>query len=331
MNMTHLTHPSQALFEGEEAFPIIPSCEHFAGSEKLIGKALGLQDTIGPVFDITCDCEDGAAAGTEKAHAEMIVRILNSDLNKHKMAGARIHDYTHDAWPQDVDILVGGAGELLSYITIPKATTVHQVAEMIGYIQKVARQNGIERVIPIHVLIETHGALRDVHDIAALDWVQVLDFGLMDFVSAHHGAIAASAMRSPGQFDHRLLARAKAEVVAAALANGVVPAHNVTLDLKNEEITHSDASRARNEFGFLRMWSIYPTQITAIVDAMKPDYSEVIAAASILLAAQKADWGPIQFEGELHDRATYRYFWELLQRAKQTGLELPADADKAFF
>ena len=331
MNMTTLTHPSQALFEGEEAFPIIPSCEHFAGSEKLISKALGLQDTIGPVFDITCDCEDGAAAGTEKEHAEMIVRVLNSDLNKHHMAGARIHDYTHDAWPQDVDILVSGAGELLSYITIPKATKVDQVAEMIGYIKKVAQENGITRDIPIHVLIETHGALRDVHQIAALDWVQVLDFGLMDFVSAHHGAISATAMRSPGQFDHRLLARAKAEVVAAALANGVVPAHNVTLDLKNEEVTRSDASRARNEFGFLRMWSIYPTQITAIVDAMKPDYSEVIAAASILLAAQKADWGPIQFDGELHDRATYRYFWELLQRAKQTGVDLPADADTAFF
>lgn len=331
MNMTNLTHPSQALFEGEQAFPIIPSCEHFAGSEKLILKALSLQDSIGQVFDITCDCEDGAAAGTEKEHAEMIVRVLGSDANKYNMAGARIHDYTHDSWAQDVDILVGGAGNILSYVTIPKATKVGQVAEMIGYIRKVAQQNGIEREIPIHVLIETHGALKDVHEIAALDWVQVLDFGLMDFVSAHHGAISATAMRSPGQFDHRLLARAKAEVVAAALANGVVPAHNVTLDLKNEEITRSDALRARNEFGFLRMWSIYPTQISAIVDAMKPDYSEVITAASILLTAQKADWGPIQFEGELHDRATYRYFWELLQRAKQTGVEVPEAADKAFF
>lgn len=331
MNMNKLTHPSEALFEGEQAFPIIPSCEHFAGSEKLISKALGLQDTIGAVFDITCDCEDGAAAGTEQEHAEMIVRVLNSELNKHNMAGARIHDYTHDCWQQDVDILVAGAGNVLTYITIPKATSVDQVAEMIGYIKKVAQQNNIERIIPIHVLIETHGALREVQQIAALDWVQVLDFGLMDFVSAHHGAISASAMRSPGQFDHRLLARAKADVVAAALANGVVPAHNVTLDLKNQEVTHSDASRARNEFGFLRMWSIYPTQIQAIVDAMKPDYSEVIAAASILLAAQQADWGPIQFDGELHDRATYRYFWELLQRAKQTGVEVPADADKAFF
>lgn len=324
-------HPNQALFGGEKPFPLIPVCEHFAGSEKLILKALSLQDTIGPVFDITCDCEDGAASGQEQAHAEMIVRVLNSDANKHKMAGVRIHDYTHEAWQQDVDILVAGAGKLLTYITIPKSTAAQQAREMIAYIQTVANKHNIERVIPIHILIETHGALNEVDQIAELDWVQVLDFGLMDFVSAHHGAIPASAMRSPGQFDHRLLSRAKANVVAAALANGVVPAHNVTLDLKNVAVTASDASRARNEFGFMRMWSIYPTQIQAIVDAMKPNFDEVVDAASILLEAQAANWGPIQYAGELHDRATYRYFWEVLQKANVTGIEMPAAAKEAFF
>ena len=119
----------------------------------------------------------------------------------------------------------------------------------------------------------------------------------MDFVSAHHGAIPATAMRSPGQFEHRLLARAKSEVVAAALAHGVVPAHNVTLDLKNVQTTASDAQRARLEFGFMRMWSIYPTQIEAIVSAMQPNFDEVSDAAAILLAAQAADWGPIQYQG----------------------------------
>lgn len=324
-------HPKDALFGGEKSFPVIPSCEHFAGSEKLILKALSLQDSIGAVFDITCDCEDGAAAGQEREHAQMIVRTLNSDANKHHMAGARIHDYTHPSWRQDIDILVGGAGKVLSYITIPKCTDIEQAREMISYIQKIAAFHTVNKTIPVHILIETHGALKQVHEIATLPWVQVLDFGLMDFVSAHHGAIPASAMRSPEQFEHRLLARAKAEVVAAALANGVVPAHNVTLDLKNTETTFSDAHRARNEFGFMRMWSIYPTQIQAIVDAMKPNFDEVIDASNILLAAQQADWGPIQYAGELHDRATYRYFWEVLQKAKLTQVAIPDNAVLAFF
>jgi citrate lyase subunit beta / citryl-CoA lyase len=138
-------------------------------------------------------------------------------------------------------------------------------------------------------------------------------------------------MRSPGQFDHALLARAKAEMVAAALTNGVVPAHNVCLNLRDAEVIAADARRARDEFGFLRMWSIYPAQILPIVNAMRPDFSEMANAAAILLTAQRANWGPIQYQGELHDRATYRYYWAVLEKAKITGMRLPADVERQFF
>jgi len=325
------THPRDALFSGEKPFPVVPACEHFAGSEKLIGKALELQSKMGRVFDITCDCEDGAEAGKEKEHAEMIVDVLGSSKNGLHMAGARIHDYTHAHWRKDVDILVGGVGAVLAYLTLPKSTSTAQVAEMIGYIREVSARKKLSREIPVHVLVETHGALHDAWDIAQLAGVQVLDFGLMDFVSGHHGAVNSSNMRSPGQFEHPLIVRAKTQIVAAALAHGVVPAHNVSLDLRNSYNVFRDAWRARNDFGFLRMWSIHPSQIQPIVDAMKPDLAEVADASEILLAAQRAHWGPIQYAGELHDRATYRYFWELLQKARVTGVALPEDAAAAFF
>ncbi|MCC6609291.1 MAG: CoA ester lyase [Burkholderiales bacterium] len=324
-------HPGEALFKGEKRFPVIPACEHYAGAEKLIAKAFELQARLGPIFDLTCDCEDGAPAGRETEHAEMIVRAVNGSANRHRRAGARIHDYSHPHWRRDVEVLVGGAGEALAYVTIPKAIAAAQVAETIIHIQQVAAHHGVRREIPVHVLVETHGALREAYEIAALPWVQTLDFGLLDFVSAHHGAIPAAAMRSPGQFDHHLLVRAKTELVSAALAHGVVPAHNVTLDLKDTDRIYQDARRARLEFGFLRMYSIHPAQIEPIVDAMKPDHSEVEVAAAILLAAQQADWGPIQHAGELHDRASYRYYWEVLQNARRTGVALTEAVDRAFF
>ena len=328
---TSRIHPNAALFAGEKPFPIINTCEHFAGSEKLITKAMELQQKMNGVFDITMDCEDGAKEGQEKQHAQMVVDLAKSKANSFKKAGVRIHDFTNSWWKQDVDILVPGAGEELAYITLPKPTAAEQAAEQIAYIQSVAKRAGIKREIPIHVLVETHGAVRDAYKIAALPWVQVLDFGLMDFVSGFHGAVGSENMRSPGQFDHRAIAYAKARMVSAAMCSGVVPAHNVTLDLKNQYQTHSDAKRAREEFGFLRMWSIYPAQIQPIVDAMKPRYQEVEEAAAILGGAQDANWGPIQYAGELHDRATYRYYWELLQKARVTGVELPGEAKERFF
>ena len=58
-----MRHPSQVLFSGEKPLPILPAVDHYAGSEKLMKKALQLQNELGPIFDITCDCEDGAHAG----------------------------------------------------------------------------------------------------------------------------------------------------------------------------------------------------------------------------------------------------------------------------
>ncbi len=329
--MTLLVSPNEALFKGEKAFPIIPACEHYAGSEKLMLRAFELQQELGPIFDVTCDCEDGAPTGKERAHAEMVVRVQNSPANRFRMVGVRIHDYSHPAWRQDVDLLVDGVGEVTAYITLPKPTGLREVAEMTDYIQTRAAHCGLKREIPLHVLIETHGALRDVERIAALPWVQSLDFGLMDFVSAHHGAIPGSAMRSPGQFEHHLVVRAKTAIVAAALGNGLVPSHNVSVDLKNPYNTYRDAWRARNEFGFMRMWSVHPAQIRPIVEAMRPDTEEVKEASAILIAAQKAEWGPIRHAGNLHDRASYRYYWEVLQKGRISGIPLPAEADQAFF
>ncbi|MCF5548521.1 MULTISPECIES: HpcH/HpaI aldolase/citrate lyase family protein [Pseudomonas] len=329
--MSNQVHPREALFDGEKTFPVLSVCEHFAGSEKLIGKAMELQAQLGPVFDITCDCEDGAAAGDEEDHAQMVARLVNSEKNLHGKLGVRIHDYTHPFWKRDVDVIVGQTAERIAYVTLPKAITAAQVVEMSNYIQAVAARTGVERKIPIHVLVETHGALREVFEIAGLPDVEVLDFGQMDFVSAHQGAIPASAMRSPNQFQHPLIVRAKTEMVAAAIANGVVPSHNVCLSLKDADIIGGDASRAKREFGFLRMWSIHPAQISAIVSAMQPAFEEIEDATEILCAAQDKDWGPIQYQGELHDRATYRYFWSILEQAKATGMNIPEKALKRFY
>jgi citrate lyase subunit beta/citryl-CoA lyase len=326
-----MTHPREELYESGESLPIIPSCEHFAGSEKLMLKAFQMQQKLGPIFDVTCDCEDGAQVGKEKEHAKMVARVVNSDANSYAMAGCRIHDYSNANWKQDIDILVPGAGEKLAYITLPKASCYNDAKEQIEYIMATCKSAGISREIPIHILIETHGSMRDIEELATLPWVQVLDFGLMDFVSGYQGAIPANNMRSPGQFDHVLISRAKANVTQAALSNHVIPCHNVTLDLKNPYQTFKDAEIAKNQFGFMRMWSIYPTQIQAIVDAMKPDFTEVQDAGNILIAAQNASWGPIQYEGELHDRATYRYFWELIQRAHFSGEKLSDEVNKRFF
>ena len=317
--------PSQVLFQGEALPRALPVCDHYAGTEVRMRKALALQSELGPIFDITFDCEDGAPIGQEAAHAQLVASLLNSPENQFKRVGVRIHDPSHPCWKSDVATLVSQAGQQIAFVMIPKVISAEQTQSVIDEINHVAKAAHIGRVIPIQVLIETHGALQDVQAIAALEQVESLSFGLMDFVSAHHGAIPGQAM-DRGQFDHPLVARAMLEISAACHAHGKIPSHNVCTNIHDASLIESDTLRAKNEFGYTRKWSIHPNQIPVIVKAMSPSSAEVETAAAILLAAQAAQWGPIQHEGKLHDRASYRYYWTVLQKAQVTGQTIPAKA-----
>ncbi|MDE1182042.1 aldolase/citrate lyase family protein [Paraburkholderia sp.] len=322
--------PAEVLFDGETPPTLLPACDHYAGSEKLMLKSLGLQQQMGPVFDVTLDCEDGAQVGREAEHAELVASLLGSEHDHFGRVGVRIHDFQHAHWRDDVRLILRAAKRAPAYITLPKINSVHDAAEMCAFIDATRREMGIEKPVPVQLLVETHTALARAFDLAALPGVESLSFGLMDFVSAHNGAIPDTAMRSPGQFDHPLVRRAKLEISAACHAHGKVPSHNVSTEVRNMDVVASDASRAANEFGYTRMWSIHPAQIPAIVAAFAPREAEIVTATEILLAAQSAQWGPTRHLDTLHDRASYRYYWSVLRRARSTGRTTPAEAAPLF-
>jgi citrate lyase subunit beta/citryl-CoA lyase len=318
-------HPSEVLFQGKRQPLLLPACDHYAGSEKLMRKSMALQQELGPVFDITFDCEDGAAAGSEAEHALLVTQLINSDDNRFNRIGVRLHDTGSEHFAADVAVIVGATAARLAYVVLPKVDSTAEVIGAIDLINQHAAKAGRTN-LPVHVLIETHGALHDAYDIAALPQVECLSFGIMDFVSSHYGAVPASAMRTPGQFTHPLVVRAKLEMAAACHAHGKVASHNVTTDIKDSAVVANDAQRAAAEFGYTRMWSIHPDQIKPILKAFTPRLSEVNEATNILTEAMNAGWGPIAQHGRLHDRASYRYYWTVLQRAKLAGLALPEAA-----
>lgn len=322
--------PAEALAGQGRALPVLPPCVHYAGTERFLRKALTLQAERGPSFDVTGDCEDGAPQGEERAHARMIAALINSDDNRHDRMGARTHGLDHPAWEEELEILVREAGARVAYLVQPKASSAADVERYLEAVHLAVARAGLGREIPLSVLIETPGAVHEAWSIAALPGILSLDFGTLDFVSAHQGAIPASAMQSPGQFDHELIRRAKAKTAAAALAHHVVPTHGVSMALDDPDAVYDDARRARDEFGFLRMWSIHPGQIESVVFGMRPDPDAVIEAANLIAAARAANWGAIAFGGRMHDRASFRYYWSILQRAHATGAPLPEVARSWF-
>ena len=120
--------------------------------------------------------------------------------------------------------------------------------------------------------------------------------------------------------------RAKLEIAAACHANGKVPSHCVITEFNDSDALVLAARRASRELGFTRAWSIHPSQIRPILSAFAPSAAELDEAAELISAAEHAGWAPVALRGRLHDRASYRYYWQVLERAHRTGVTLPAPA-----
>lgn len=324
-------HPREALFDSSETAPLLPVCDHYAGVEVRMRKSLALQEEMGPVFDVTLDCEDGAPIGGEVEHAHLVAELAMSDANKFDRVGARVHPVDHPAFERELDTLIGRAGSRLAYLMVPKPRDYADVKRACDEIDHFVRIHPGSRHLPIHFLIETHGALREVDAIAAHPRVESLSFGLMDFVSAHRGAIPSQGMSAQGQFTHPLVLRAKVEIAAACHAHRKTPSHCVVTELSDKRAIQEAATQASRELGYTRMWSIHPNQIEPIVDAFAPTAAELDLAIEIITLAQEADWAPIRHRDTLHDRASFRYFWHVLERAQRTGQALPAAVREAFF
>ena len=342
--MANRAHPRDVLLGAQAAAGLLPVCDHYCGVEARIVKSLGLQAQMAQthgacLFDVTLDCEDGAPVGAEATHAQMVVDLL-AQAHRHAAVSStipvrtatRVHPVDHPAFSSDIQTIVGKAGQFLCHIMVPKVESVDDIEFAIKAVDTAATAAGVTQAIPLHALIESPKAVHNAFFIAAHPRVQSLSFGLMDYVSAHAGALPASAMAVTskdgqlGQFEHPVVVRAKLEIAAACHAAGKVPAHSVITEFNNTAAMQTAARRASRELGFTRMWSIHPSQIQPILDALAPTESELDEASQIMQRAENAAWAPISYAGQLHDRASYRYFWQVLAQGHRTGRKLPAAA-----
>jgi len=323
------SHPRSVLLGAQAGAVVLPVCDHYSGVEARMRKSLALQAEMTAefgacVFDVTLDCEDGAPVGAEAEHAALVTELALGAAPGARV-GVRVHPVDHASFDADVATIAGRAGARLSHLMVPKVESVADVVRAAAALDAAGAAG-----LPLHVLIESPLAVHRAFDIAAHPRVQSLSFGLMDFVSAHAGAIPAEGMGAAGQFSHPLVVRAKLEIASAAHAHGKVPSHCVVTEFGDVDAMRRAALRAAGEFGYTRMWSIHPAQIRPILEAFAPDARQIDVAVRIVEAAQRAQWAPVSIDGTLHDRASYRHFWQVLERAHATGRTLPAEA-RAWF
>jgi citrate lyase subunit beta/citryl-CoA lyase len=324
-----MQHPRQVLLGAQAAQGFLPVCDHYSGVEARMRKSLQLQAEMTQefgtcVFDVTLDCEDGAPVGGEAEHAALVVSLALAADPRARVA-VRVHPVDHPSFEHDIATIAGQAGHRLAHIMLPKVDMVDDIERAERALQAAGAGH-----LPLHALVESPAAVHRAFDMAAHPRVQSLSFGLMDFVSAHAGAIPAEGMSAQGQFTHPLVVRAKLDIASACHAHGKVPSHCVVTEFSDTVAMQAAARRASREFGYTRMWSIHPAQIRPIVEALAPSAQEIETAGRLIEAAVAAQWAPVAFDKQLHDRASYRYFWQVLERAHRTGRPLPSEMQVYF-
>jgi citrate lyase subunit beta/citryl-CoA lyase len=301
----------------------LPVCDHYCGTPKTIQKSLDLQAKYTALlgvcpFDVTLDCEDGAPLGQESAHAAHIAQLIEQTPAQARLA-VRVHPLEHPSFLNDIRTIVMPWGQRIQHVMLPKVDHVSQVDAAAGALNEAGHPQ-----LPLHVLVESPQAIHHVWDMAAHPRVQSISFGLMDFVSSYGLAIPHEAMRTHGplgQFAHPLVVQAKLAIVNACHAYGKVPSHNVVTEFQDANAMAYATQQAVNFLGFTRMWSIHPSQIEPILKAFSPSTALIETAQTILNKARAAQWGPIRHEDQLHDRASFRFYAQVLERAKALGLK----------
>jgi citrate lyase subunit beta/citryl-CoA lyase len=239
--------------------------------------------------------------------------------------GVRVHPVDHPAFAGDVVTIAGRAAERLSHLMIPKVESVADVLQAVAALD--AADAG---ALPLHVLIESPLAVHNAFDIAAHPRVQSLSFGLMDFVSAHAGAIPAEGMGAAGQFSHPLVVRAKLAIASAAHACGKVPSHCVVTEFNDTDAMRTRPARRPPNSATRACGASTPTRSAPSSRPSRPTKAQIQMATNILVKAAAADWAPTQIDGTLHDRASYRHFWQVLDARPRNRAPLPSEA-KAWF
>ena len=181
-------HPRDILLGAQAQTGFVPVCDHYSGVEARMRKSLQLQaemtEEFGAcVFDVTLDCEDGAPVGGEAEHAALVVALALLAGQKARVA-VRVHPVDHPAFEQDIATIAGKAGSALCHIMVPKVESVQDVERACEALDA-AGAGAVAAACADRVA----GAVHRAFEIAAHPRVQSLSFGLMDFVSAHGGAI----------------------------------------------------------------------------------------------------------------------------------------------
>ena len=247
-------------------------------SPKMIEKAKGLA-----VDQVFLDLEDAVAPIAKEAARADIVAGLREGGWGERVRTVRVNDWTTKWTYADVVEIVGGAGDQLDCIMLPKVQTAEQVVALDLLLTQLEKTHGYDvGAIGIEAQIENALGLTNVHAIAgASARVEAIIFGPADFM-------ASIAMKSlvvgeqPIGYDvgdayHYILM----QILMAARSHDLLAIDGPYLQIRDVDGFRRVAGRSA-ALGFDGKWVLHPGQIDAANEVYSPRQVDYDHAENIL-------------------------------------------------
>lgn len=227
----------------------------------------------------------------------------------------------------DIVAIVGGAGESLDCVMLPKVESVAQVNFAAQLLEQLELKNGFERAIGLEIQIESPRGLVEIERIAAAsDRIETLIFGPGDYAAAvgvPQLTVGALEPGYPGDPWHYVLSR----IVTTARAFGLQAIDGPYAAIRDLDGYREVAQRSRL-LGFDGKWALHPDQIAVCNEVYRPGVEDFGRALRILEAYRTATdsdgVGAVMFEGEMIDEASRKMAAATAERGRAAGMDPPS-------
>jgi citrate lyase subunit beta/citryl-CoA lyase len=266
------------------------------------------------------DLEDAVAPGLKAKARSLVVAALNELDWGNKTRAVRING-TDTPWCLD-DLLevVGGAGDRVDVIIVPKVRGARDVYFIETLLEQLEFKFGLEPGrIGIEVLIEEVTGLAKVDEIAASSKrLEALILGFGD-LSASQGVAAKAVAGGSDLYHGDIWHYARVRMIVAARANGIAAIDGPFADYRDDAGYRREAISSVT-LGAVGKWAIHPNQIPIANEIFAPSAEEIAQAQAMIAAVREAEargHGASTVAGVLVDAATIRMFEEVLAKAQQ--------------
>jgi len=296
------------------------SCLSTPGSnEKFLAKA----PTV--AADMTfLDLEDSVAPAEKvAARAKVVDAVKNLDWDERVLC-VRVNAWDTEWTYGDVIEVVGGAGERLDEVMLPKVQSAAEVVALDLLLTQVEKNVGLPvGHTGIEAQIETTRGLINVEEIcAASPRLETIIFGPADFAASMEMPVLTGGVEIPEYpGDHFNYVFSK--ILMAGRANGLQVIDGPFLKVRDLDALRAFSQRTR-VLGYDGKWALTPDQAAVLNEVYSPTQEQFDRAWDILDAYQKATEeerrGAVMFGDEMIDEASRKMAIKFVSRGTRAGL-----------